>query len=165
MRLLPLCIMFGVAVSAGVQEWSCAPRMRRQPILRSYERRLPDTPEHSVPRDGAPRVPSGEEAAVLPNPVASSPEALARGKLYYGYYCQTCHGEDGRGHTPVGESYHPAPGDLSDAALHARLRSDGALYCAMVVGVGHEATLAYIVPSERRWPTVHHVRTLAPPPQ
>ncbi|MFQ6132387.1 MAG: c-type cytochrome [Armatimonadota bacterium] len=160
MRLAPLLIMLGFAASAGVQDWSCAPRMKRQPSMRPFEQPMPEGPTQSIPRGGA-AIPTAEEAAALRSPIAPSQRALARGRLYYGYYCQACHGEDGRGHAPVGESYYPAPTDLSRAEVQSK--SDGELYRAMVVGTGHEPTLAYIVPPERRWLIVLHVRELALP--
>ena len=134
------------------------PRMDRQANIQPYEQRMPAPPAQSVPMSGKDVVPSIEQAEGLSNPVARTDRALLRGRLYYGYYCAVCHGPDGRGHVPVGESYHPAPTDLSAPALQAK--SDGALYRGMVVGMGHEPTLQYTVPPERRWLIVHHLRKL-----
>ncbi|MFQ5811234.1 MAG: cytochrome C [Armatimonadota bacterium] len=159
MRPLRLCILSAVAVSAALQGCRHLPRMDRQASIRPYEQRMPQTPPGSVPRRVKQPVPTAEAAGRLPNPIPRTDGALARGRLYYGYYCAMCHGPEGRGHAPVGESYHPAPADLSSAQVQSL--SDGKLFRAMAVGTGHEPTLAYVAEAERRWYIVHHVRTLA----
>ena len=150
-----------MGLAVAVQDWSCAPRMRQQPSLRAYERQMPTPPADSVPRSPVAPMPTAEQARSLRNPFQPTPNALVLGRVYYGYYCGHCHGDDGRGATPVGSSYHPAPTDLSGASVQRQ--SDGELYRAMIVGTGHAPTLSYIVPSDRRWLIELHVRTLAAP--
>jgi hypothetical protein len=155
------CILAGIGFAVAVQDYSCTPHMRQQPFLRAYEMPMPPPPPHTVPRSPIAPVPTAEEARSLRNPIQPTPNALVLGKLYYGYYCLHCHGDDGRGATPVGSSYHPSPTDLSAASVQRQ--SDGELYRAMVVGTGHAPTLSYIVPPNRRWLIELHVRTLAAP--
>jgi mono/diheme cytochrome c family protein len=132
--------------------------MRDQPSLKPYERDMPPMPTRLVPFTGGDMVPGEEEAAALINPIPSSPAARERGRLYYGYYCQHCHGADGSSRTPVGDSYIPMPIRLDSPRVQEA--SDGQLYRRMVLGQGHEPVMRNTVPPERRWYIVHFIRTL-----
>jgi len=138
---------------------SCFPRMREQPSLKPFERPMPAMPEGTVSREGADPVSWPDES---PKPPMTDAKALASGRLYYGYYCAMCHGEDGRGRTPVGEAYWPRPTDLTSPQVQSQ--TDASLYRAMLTGVGHEPVLASTVARDRRWPIVIHLRTLKPRP-
>jgi hypothetical protein len=139
---------------------SCGPRMKRQVSLRPYKREVPPMPDNTVPRSGFVPVPSSAEAVKLRCPVPPTREALALGQRYYGYYCAHCHAPDGRGEVPVGQSYQPRPTDLTSARVQRM--TEGELYRAMLVGVGHEPALAPTVAPDRRWPIVLYVRSLRP---
>jgi mono/diheme cytochrome c family protein len=140
---------------------SCGPHMDRQVSLRPYKRELPPMPAHTVPTTGADRVPTAAEAAGLKNPQPASPETVAAGQRYYGYYCAQCHGPDGRGQVPVGESYDPRPADLTDPRLRAL--SDGELYRRMLTGRGHDPVMPSTVSPDRRWAIVDFLRSLSGP--
>ncbi len=140
---------------------ACGPHMDRQVALRPQKRELPPMPAGTVPTTGVDRMPSTAEAAALRNPVPSTPETLAEGRRYYGYYCAMCHGNDGKGQTPVGQSYDPRPADLSAASTQAL--PEGELYRRMLTGKGHEPVMKTTVPPERRWQIVDFVRTLQAP--
>ena len=135
------------------------PHMYVQPHIRTYEAPMPPTPAGAVPVDPLPTIPSPEEAAALKSPVAATEESLARGKVYYQYYCLMCHGEAGAGDGPVGESYIPVPADLRTPKV--RTMSDGLLLRAMFLGEGHEPVLAYTIRPEHRWYLVAYTRELA----
>ena len=140
---------------------SCLPRMNEQVSLRPFEREMPPMPAGTVSREGPDTLPSAEQARALRSPVPADAATLERGKLYYGYYCAMCHGDDGRATTPVAEAYWPRPADLTNAEL--RRRSDGEFYRAMLVGAGHGPGLQCTVARDRRWPIVLHLRTLSAP--
>ena len=159
----------GGAVVGGLflYELIMGPRMRVQIHMLPYEALMPAPPTGSVPVDLEPKLPAAAAAERLENPIADSPEALARGKVYYGYYCVFCHGEDGLGNGPVGQSYMPAPTNLHKTELAGY--SDGRLLRAMLTGIGHEPVLPRVVRPEYRWYLVRYVRelgkdSLAPPP-
>jgi mono/diheme cytochrome c family protein len=154
-------LLAGLATALGAG--ACGPRMRTTPGLRPFEEQMPQLPPGTVPREGRAPMPSPDQAAGLVNPLPASREVLAAGERYYGYYCQHCHGSDGRGRTPVGESYNPEPTDLGGLSV-ARMR-DGELYRGMLLGVGHEPVLEATVPRDRRWPIVAYVRSLGNPQQ
>jgi mono/diheme cytochrome c family protein len=133
--------------------------MREQPSLKPFERAMPAMPEGVVSREGADPLPSPDES---PKPPLTEAKTLSQGKLYYGYYCAMCHGEDGRGRTPVGEAYWPRPTDLTTQQVQSQ--TDASLYRAMLTGIGHEPVLVSTVARDRRWPIVAHLRTLNPRP-
>ena len=142
-----------------------------QPNIRAYRAAMPLPPEGSVPiADARPSLPTTAQATtmkVLSQTLAATPETIARGKVYYGYYCLACHGATGDGRGPVGESFVPAPGDLRSPRIRAM--SDGQLLRAMLTGDGHrpilaatgkEAVLEYTVLPEHREYLVLYVRSL-----
>ena len=133
------------------------PRMIHQPHLRAFEAEMPLPPSGSVLVDDDP---AGFPTAdlVLNNPVQTTPENIARGKIYYSYYCFACHGRDGAGHGPVGESYMPVPTDLR--ALRLQQFSDAGLLNAMLQGPGHAPVLSNVIQLEHRWYLTLYVRSL-----
>ena len=134
------------------------PRMRVQPHVRAFQTRMPLLPNGVVPVQPLPALPSVEAAQVLMNPMAANATNLARGAVYYEYYCQFCHGPAGAGDGPVGQSYVPAPVDLRSPRLQAY--TDGQLLRAMLAGTGHAPVLPRVVPPEHRWYVVLFVRQL-----
>ncbi len=126
------------------------------PHIRTYQAVMPHPPPGSVPRtDAVVPAPTTRQAASLTTRPATA-EDLAAGKVYYQYYCVFCHGENGDGNGPVGESYLPRPADLREARLKSL--SDGQLLRAILTGTGHEPVLEYTIPPEQRWPLVHYTR-------
>jgi mono/diheme cytochrome c family protein len=160
-RLMSLLLFAVMGIGVSSQPFSCFPRMVDQPSVKPFEKRMPEAPPGQVPFSGPGSVAlTKQEAAALRNPIAPSAKSIARGKLYYGYYCQMCHGNDGRRPGPVGESYVPAPADLTSARVAGM--SDGALAYAMVTGMGHDPVLESTVPLDRRWHIVNWLRGLRP---
>lgn len=153
--------ILGLGISS--QPFSCFPRMHDQPSVKPFERTMPEAPPNQVPYAGPESVSlTKQQAAAMSNPVKPTSQAIALGRIYYGYYCLMCHGETGKGDGPVGQSYVPPPADLTSPKVLAQ--SDGALAYAMVSGTGHDPVLASTVPLSRRWPIIHYLRTLGPPP-
>jgi mono/diheme cytochrome c family protein len=151
----------GVAlISLGLLLAGCGPHMARQYELRPYKQELPPMPAGTVPESGYAPVPTAQEAQAQRNPLPATAETLELGRRYYGYYCQHCHGEDGRGQTPVGESYNPRPTDLTTPAVQGL--SDGEMYRDMLTGIGHAPVMAATVAAERRWYVISFLRSLSP---
>ncbi len=155
-RPLLVCV---AGISVGALLCSCGPRMDRQWGVRPFARQLPIMAPGTVPF--APSASAGVPSPPMRNPLPATPAVVAEGALYYGYYCAMCHGDDGRGQTPVGESYDPRPTDLASPAVGAL--SDGDLYRRMLSGRGHAPVMTATVPPERRWQIVLHLRRLSPP--
>jgi mono/diheme cytochrome c family protein len=140
------------------------PRMRMQPKIVPLQAQMPATPPGVAPVFiGPPAAPSVEAAAQLRNPLPDTDHTRQTGRVYYGYYCAFCHGRTGRGDGPVGYSYTPAPTEL--ALPRVQTLSDGALYRAMLTGIGHEPVLDYVIEPKARWYIVSYVRDLQSHPQ
>lgn len=152
------------------------PRMKVQEHIRAYQARMPLTPAGTTPVNSLPPLPTPDQAAAMKNPLESTTASIARGAAYYQYYaCLACHGENGDGGGPVGDSYVPKPADLRSAKI--RGYSDGQLLRGMLKGVGHEyiddqparggkpaivhGVLERIVLPEHRWYIVLYVRQFA----
>lgn len=133
---------------------SCGPRMREQPNIHAYDRRMPVMPANAVPTSGA--LADIESTLIAPPP--PGPNDLANGKIYYGYYCLMCHGARGDGNGPVGESYLPKPSDLTISPITSY--NDVEVYSKMLHGVGHDPVMSETVPPDQRWPIVRFVRSL-----
>jgi mono/diheme cytochrome c family protein len=103
-------------------------------------------------------VPSKEEAQKLTNPLDANEQNIAKGKIYYGYYCAFCHGQNGDGFGPVGFSYNPVPSDLRTAKVKSM--NDGQLLYSMLTGTGHAPVLERTIPSECWWYLVLYVRQI-----
>jgi mono/diheme cytochrome c family protein len=164
--VLPVIVVMGGSTVAYLL--FTGPRMFVQPNIRPFQAILPAMPANTVPVTDVIE-PLPVENATLPgdasfklklqslaNPVASTQENRARGKIYYGYYCGFCHGENGDGTGPVGFSYHPVPADLRSPKVRAM--TDGEILVSMLTGTGHAPVLQKIVPSEYRWYLALYVR-------
>ncbi|MCE5326210.1 MAG: hypothetical protein LLG01_07315 [Planctomycetaceae bacterium] len=159
-RSLAAAALTGAFVWA-VLAFGLGPRMQNQPALQSFQAVLPPMPEASRPqREPFAPAPTTQQARSLRNPLKGTADELARGKVYYGYYCIFCHGGDGGGTGPVGESYVPTPADLRRPAVQQL--GDGELLRRMLTGAGHAPVLERVVRSPQRWPLVLYVRSLAP---
>ena len=126
------------------------PHMRNQPSLKAFEAPVNLPPEGSVFYSH--KKISAEEI-VKPE---TSVENLGKGETYYGYYCIFCHGGDGKGNGPVGQSYIPKPADLTSDSLQNY--SVAELYRRSFTGVGHEPVLERVVPEDFRKYILAYVR-------
>ena len=142
-----------------VYSFYVGPRMKVQPHIRAFQMVAPPRPEGSATVEVPERLPSPGTAAGVKNPVPATAATLRRGSVYYHYYCVFCHGEEGAGNGPVGESFVPVPADLRSARV--RGYRDGELLRAMLTGMGHEPVLERVVPPRHRWYVVLYVQSLA----
>ncbi len=154
-RVLLAMLCCGCALACA----SCGPHMDNQPSIRPWEREMPQIPAGTVPTAGTMSANTALIARTATNPVPATPQAVSDGRIFYGYYCLMCHGKNGKGNGPVGESYMPKPADLTSARIAAM--SDGQLYRAMLTGVGHSPVMESTVPLDQRWPIVLYMRRLA----
>ena len=162
-----LFIIVGVILGVFTSLIMIGPEMKSQPNIRAYQARVPLPPAGVVPVEPTAGMPSSAEAAALQNPLRATTENLARGKMYYQYYCLACHGEAADGNGPVGQSFLPPPADLRSAKLQSL--KDGELLRAMLTGVGHQpaitppvrtSVLEYTALPEHRWYLVLYIRSL-----
>ena len=141
--------IFALTVTAAILLLS-GPRMRNQPSLRAFETPVNLPPEGSVLYS---HTKSSAEEIIMPE---TTTENLNKGETYYGYYCIFCHGEDGKGNGPVGQSYTPKPSDLTNDSLQHYSVTD--LYLRSFTGVGHEPVLERVVPEDFRKYILAYVR-------
>ena len=171
MRFVKFVLVMFVLLTAaiGYLFFMGNPRMRVQPLIKPYQAQMPLPPEGSVSIEPAYEpLPTTRQTEKLVNPLAATPENIAAGRTYYGYYCQACHGENADGQGPVGESYLPVPINLRSARVPGM--SDGQLLRGMLTGPGHSPlradpqeqrpVLEYVVLPEYRWYLVLYVRSL-----
>ena len=120
-------------------------------------------PEGTVPVTGVTFLYGNtEEEAIragveLTNPLAATPENLARGKHRFESACLVCHGAGGAGDGPIVGRF-PNPASLTSE--HAKSYRDGRIYHVITVGQGIMPSHALQVLPEERWAVVLYLRQL-----
>jgi mono/diheme cytochrome c family protein len=100
-------------------------------------------------------------ATTLKNPLDSSAEVVAEGKILYGRYCQACHGEGGLGDGKVADQYK----GVANLPAKAKVVSHGHIYHVITHGKGRMWPHGSQVNPDERWKIVHFVKSLANTPQ
>lgn len=97
-----------------------------------------------------------------PNPVPLTPEVLAKGRAHFADHCATCHANDGRGRTPIGENVYPKAPDLRLADTQSM--SDGELFFIVHNGIRFTAMPAWGTGDPDKdldsWQLIHFIRHL-----
>ncbi|TKB79709.1 MAG: cytochrome c [Nitrospira sp.] len=113
-----------------------------------------------------PRVPDKERAAAqaMKNPVAASPESIAKGKgLYEGKgTCLKCHGATGKGDGPGAKLVRPAPRNMTNPDWQ-KARADGEMFWIIKngsPGTGMVALIPSDITEDDAWHIINYVRTL-----
>ncbi len=104
-----------------------------------------------------------EVVDTLTNPVAMTPESLARGQELYERVCVVCHGPDGNGANAYLLPVHPALLAQNLASDRTIDRSDGYLYGMIRVGRALMPAYGHQIGHYDRWHIVNYVRTLQGP--
>ena len=103
------------------------------------------------------------EAAKVKNPVAASPESVARGKELFTKNCRFCHGADAKGNGPMApEGTHPS--DLTDAKWD-RGSTDGEIFAVIQNGAGPKFDMKGYkskLPDSDIWNIVNYLRSIGP---
>lgn len=69
----------------------------------------------------------------LKNPLPLTPEVLSEARAHYADHCATCHGNDGRGQTEIGQHLYPRAPDMTDRDTQDL--SDGELFSIIENGI------------------------------
>ena len=111
------------------------------------------------------RVPADQkaDARAMENPVASTPESIAKGKaLYEGKgTCFNCHGKAGDGQGEAGKILNPSPRDFTNCKFHKK-RKDGVLFWVIKngsPGTGMVALIPAAITEEEAWAIINYERT------
>lgn len=67
------------------------------------------------------------------NPVALTSEVLTEAKAHFADHCASCHGNDGRGQTSMGQNFYPKAPDMTLAATQGL--SDGEIFAIIENGI------------------------------
>jgi len=95
-------------------------------------------------------------ARVLSNPIALSPKVVEEGKVLYGRYCQSCHGEGGLGDGKVADQYK----GVANLVAKAKVVTDGHIFHVITHGKGRMWPHGSQVNPDERWKIVHFVKSL-----
>ena len=142
--------------------------MRDQPSVKSQES-LVSTNASSVPVGGTDGYPPPkdiielvrarlEAGRTLVNPIARSPESLARGRQMYEWHCLVCHGEQGRGDGPVGRKFVPQPMELNFD--YVQLQPDGQIFYTISHGSIAMPFYRQAIAAEDRWHLVNFIKVV-----
>ena len=112
-----------------------------------------------------PRVPKDKmkEARAMKNPVAATPENIAKGKaLFEGKgTCFNCHGKKGDGQGEAGKILNPSPRDFRNCKFHKK-RKDGELFWVIKngsAGTGMVSLIPAAINEEEAWMIINYERT------
>src|SRR3984957_16915107 len=98
------------------------------------------------------------------NPLIATQESLQDGRDAFMARCQTCHGHDGSGLTPVGQSLYPPAPDLRSA--QTQKLTDGEIHYIIENGVELTGMPAWGNPhqaqNDNSWKLVLYIRSLRP---
>jgi mono/diheme cytochrome c family protein len=112
-----------------------------------------------------PRVPGDQRAAAkaMKNPVAKTPENIAKGKAIFEGKgtCFNCHGLSGKGDGPAGAILNPTPRNFTNPKFH-KLRTDGEMFWVIKngsAGTGMVPLIGTAITEEEAWYAITYERT------
>jgi mono/diheme cytochrome c family protein len=97
-----------------------------------------------------------EAGRTLVNPIAKSPESLARGREVFEVHCIVCHGPQGRGNGPVGQKFVPQPMELNFD--YVQLQPDGQIFYTISHGSLAMPFYRQAITPEDRWHVVNFIK-------
>jgi mono/diheme cytochrome c family protein len=101
-------------------------------------------------------------AAFARNPMAHSPESIARGKVVFDRLCVHCHGPAGHGDGPVAASLPARPKDLSGLAPPP-IFPDGVVAYRIANGKNLMPPWKSVLSENEIWDVLNFIRSLRPP--
>jgi mono/diheme cytochrome c family protein len=119
-------------------------------------------PEGTIPRGHEPYpYPNNTDGYIaagleLENPLALTPEILEEGKVLYGDFCSTCHGEDGKGSGKLVQlDKFPPPPSFSN---QLKGLEEGKMFHSITYGKGLMGSHAHQVETIDRWKIIHYIK-------
>jgi cytochrome c553 len=112
-----------------------------------------------------PRVPADQmgDAKAMKNPVAATPENIAKGKAIFEGKgtCFNCHGKTGEGNGPAGAILNPSPRNFTNCKFHKK-RKDGELFWVIKngsAGTGMVSLVPGTITEEEAWTIINYERS------
>lgn len=97
------------------------------------------------------------------NPLPMTPEVLHEARAHYADHCATCHGNDGKGQTEMGQRFYPKVPDMTLPATQKQ--TDGELFATIENGIRMSGMPGWgegTAESARgSWTLVHFIRHLS----
>jgi mono/diheme cytochrome c family protein len=128
--------------------------MDDQQSYRPYKAPVLAPPVGSVPVSGKELVSQESE---LQNPIAPTPETVARGRELFEINCAMCHGQTSAERGPVGKKLTPPPPGLDQDMVNGL--SDSTIFKAITFGFGRMPVFKDKLLPEERWSLVNFIRT------
>lgn len=98
----------------------------------------------------------------LKNPVPADEASLADARAHFADHCASCHGNDGRGRTAMGQNLYPKAPDMTSS--RTQQLTDGELFTIITNGIRLTGMPAWGAGSEEdnrsTWRLVHFIRSL-----
>lgn len=145
-------LLFGVLAAAPLL--MAAIWMDDQQTYKPYKAPVLSPPVGSVPVTGKELVSQESE---LQNPIAPTPETLARGRELFEINCAMCHGQTSAERGPVGKKLTPPPPGLDQDMVKGL--SDSTIFKAITFGFGRMPVFKDKLLPEERWSLVNFLRT------
>ncbi len=143
--------------------WGCDyAGMMYQEAIDTFKTKMVEMPQGTIPVTGGLEELKTADLDSLRNPLPSTPETVASGKLKYSYYCIQCHGPKTDGMGTVGQSFSPLPSDLRQVLVQDQ--SDGDLFYKIGMGYMRHPPLAATIAVDDRWAIITYIRSLASKP-
>ncbi|HTP05635.1 MAG TPA: cytochrome c [Nitrospirota bacterium] len=143
-----------LAVLAAAPLLMAAIWMDDQQTYKPYKAPVLSPPAGSVPVSGKELVSQESE---LRNPIAATPESVARGKALFDINCALCHGQTSAERGPVGKKLVPPPPGLDHDMVQGL--SDSTIFKAITFGFGRMPVFKDKLVPEERWSLVNFLRT------
>ena len=128
--------------------------MDDQQSYKPYKALVLAPPAGAVPVSGRELVSQESE---LQNPIAPTPETVARGRDLFEINCAMCHGQTSAERGPVGKKLTPPPPGLDQDMV--KDLSDSTIFKAITFGFGRMPVFKDKLLPEERWSLVNFLRT------
>jgi mono/diheme cytochrome c family protein len=99
-----------------------------------------------------------DKYAKMTNPTKDVDASLATGKMLWGKFCKSCHGNIGKGDGPKAAMLKTFPGDFTTAEF--KKQTDGTLYYQSFIGRDEMPNFESKIPEEEdRWAVINYLKT------
>lgn len=95
----------------------------------------------------------------MKNPTTADAASINVGKMLWGKYCKSCHGNIGKGDGPKAAQLKTHPGDFT--TVDFKKQADGVLYYRAIIGRDEMPNFeSKITEEDDRWALINYIKTL-----